>query len=270
LPARDTADLALIEEAARGGGEIARRYFGGEYRRWDKGKGQLVTEADLAVDAHLREVLMGAQPSYGWMSEESADTPDRLAATRTFIVDPIDGTVAFLKGRPHFTISIAVVEDGRPVAAAVLNPITQENFTAALGQGAALNGKPIQTTDYDAIENCRMLGPKSMFEHAIWNKAPNLPWPPMAIEQRGSIAYRLALVGGGDFDATVSLSAKHDWDIAAGDLIVHEAGGRVTDHCGEVLRYNGSSPIQKSLVAAGAKLHFLLIERVRRLDLSEN
>jgi myo-inositol-1(or 4)-monophosphatase len=267
LPEAD--DLALITEAARGAGEIARHYFCGTYKQWDKGKGEPVTEADLAVDRFLHDRLTAARPDYGWLSEESVDNEERKATRKTFVVDPIDGTIAFLKGRPHFTHAIAIVEDGRPVSAVVLNPITHECFCAAAGLGATLDGAPIHANQRDAVEGCRMLAPKALFEHPAWTVAPNIPWPPMHIEQRNSIAYRLALVGAGLFDAAISLSSKHDWDMAAGDLIVHEAGGRMTDHCGRILRYNGAVPIQRSMVAAGPRLYPLLIERTERLKLPE-
>ncbi len=262
-------DLALITESARNAGEIAKRYFGGSYRRWHKDEGQPVTEADLAVDRFLFETLTTARPDYGWLSEESLDNPERLAAEKTFVVDPIDGTIAFLRGRPHFTISIAIVEGGRPVAAVVFNPITEECFCAAAGGGATLNGMPIRVSDCASIEGCRMIAAKFLFEHPEWSAPPNIPWPEMHIEQRNSTAYRLALVGAGLFDATLALSSKHDWDVAAGDLIVHEAGGKVTDHRGGVLRYNGPVPIQSSVVAAGPRLHPLLIERVRHVELHD-
>ncbi len=266
MPEND--DLALITQAARGAGTIARQYFGGTYRHWDKGKGQPVTEADLAIDRYLSDMLGKARPDYGWLSEESADNQERLAADRTFVVDPIDGTIAFLKGRPHFTISIAIVKRARPVAGVVFNPISDECYCAGLGEGATLNGATIHASRCSAIEGCRMLAPKSLFEHPGWSKPPNIPWPPMQIDQRNSIAYRLALVGAGTFDAAIALSSKHDWDLAAGDLIAHEAGGHVTDHRGEILRYNGAVPIQRSMVCAGPLLHPLLLDRVRHIDLS--
>jgi myo-inositol-1(or 4)-monophosphatase len=267
LPEAD--DLALIMEAALGAGEIARGFFGGAYKKWDKAKGEPVTEADLAVDLYLHDTLTAARPDYGWLSEESVDNEERKSARRTFIVDPIDGTIAFLKGRPHFTHAIAVVEDGRPTVAVVLNPITRECFSAVAGQGARLDGASIHASKQDAIEGCHMLAPKALFEHPGWSSTPGGPWPPMHIEQRNSIAYRLALVGAGQFDAAVTLSSKHDWDLAAGDLIVQEAGGRMTDHRGRILRYNGDVPIQRSMVAAGPMLYPLLIERTEHVKLQE-
>ena len=267
MPAPE-ADLDLIEEAVRDAGAIARKFYRGSYRKWSKDKGQPVTECDLAVDEFLARRLRNARPEYGWLSEETEDDPESRRAEFVFVVDPIDGTVAFLKGRPYFTISVAIVSQERPVTGVVYNPITGECFTALARNGAQLNGRPIHVTSREDIEGCRMLGPKATFEHPGWTSAPNIPWPPMHIETRNSIAYRLALVACGAFDATMALSAKHDWDLAAGDLIVQEAGGRVTAHTGAALRYNGPDPVQLSLVAAGPALHGKLLERVRYLKLA--
>lgn len=262
-----SADLQLLETAVRDAGAIARRFYKGSYRKWDKGKGQPVTECDLAIDKFLGERLLGARREYGWLSEETEDDPDRLDAALTFVVDPIDGTVAFLKGRPYFTICAAVVAEGRPISAAIYNPITGECFTAARGQGAKLNGKAIHVSQRAELEGARMLGPKATFEHHAWTTAPNIPWPPMQIETRNSIAYRMALVAAGQFDATISLSAKHDWDLAAGDLIVQEAGGCVTTHTGVIMHYNGAEPLQPSLIAANAVLHAEILARVKHVNL---
>ncbi len=135
-------DTALLVETVREAGKIARKYFRGEYASWDKGGGNPVTEADIAIDRNLREVLLAARPNYGWLSEETEDDPARLTRDRVFIVDPIDGTVGFLKGRPHFTIVASVVHAGRPVSAAIYNPITEEMYEATYRNGARLNGDP--------------------------------------------------------------------------------------------------------------------------------
>jgi myo-inositol-1(or 4)-monophosphatase len=260
-------DRALIESAAREAGAIARGFFGGHYKSWDKGKGQPVTEADIAVDNFLKGALIEARPDYGWLSEETRDDPARLGKARIFVVDPIDGTVAFIKGRPHFTIAIAVVEDTRPVSAVVFNPILEECFTAAQGEGAWLNGESIHTSTQATIEDCRMLGDKAMFAHPGWSVAPNTAWPPMHVETRNSIAYRMALVASGAFDAALALTAKHDWDLAAADLIVHEAGGFATDHRGAIFHYNGTTPIQRTMICAGQALHERLIEKLSSVRL---
>jgi myo-inositol-1(or 4)-monophosphatase len=270
LPALDNpaADLALLEESVREAGKIARSFFGGTYKRWDKGKGNPVTEADLAIDRFLAGNLRAARPEFGWLSEETEDDASRLTARAVFVVDPIDGTVAFMKGRPHFTICAGIVCDGIPVAGAVYNPITEESFTARAQGGAFLNGNPIFVSSQRQVEGCRMLGDKPMFEHAAWNNSPNVPWPPMQIETRNSIAYRMALVATGRFDAMMALSAKHDWDLAAAEIIVREAGGIVTAHTGSRFSYNGRSTLQPSVVAAGPILHAQLLTRVSHLKLS--
>ncbi len=268
MPGRDdAADLSLLEESVRAGGAIARGFFGGTYKKWDKSKGNPVTEADLAVDKYLRETLCAARPGYGWLSEETTDDPARLAAQAVFVVDPIDGTIAFIKGRPHFTICAGIAVDGRPVAGAVYNPITEECFTARLGHGAFLNGTRIHASARETIEGCRMLGDRAMLAHAAWNTPPNRPWPPMEIETRGSIAYRIALVACGQFDAMLALSSKRDWDLAAADIIITEAGGIVTTHTGTTMRYNRESTLQPSVVAAGPRLHAELMARVAHLNL---
>jgi myo-inositol-1(or 4)-monophosphatase len=262
------ADLALLEESVREAGKIARSFFGGSYKRWDKGRGNPVTEADLAVDKFLGEHLRAARPEYGWLSEETEDDTSRLSARAVFVVDPIDGTVAFMKGRPHFTICAGIVRDGIAVAGAVYNPISEECFTARTGLGAFLNRAPIFVSHQASVEGCRMLGDKPMFEHAAWRTSPNVPWPPMHIETRNSIAYRMALVAAGRFDAMMALSAKHDWDLAAADIIVREAGGAVSAHTGKPFRYNGTTTLQPSVVAAGPALQDQLLARVKHLKLS--
>ena len=269
MPAPDDAadTLALLEASVREAGAIARGFFGGTYKRWDKSKGNPVTEADLAVDKFLRERLRAARPGYGWLSEETEDGAARLSKRSLFVVDPIDGTIAFMKGRPHFTICAGVVHDGAPVAGAVYNPITEECFTARLGHGAFLNGAAIHVSDRAELGGCRMLGDRSMLEHKAWETPPNRPWPPMHIESRGSVAYRLALVACGQFDATIALSSKRDWDLAAAEIVATEAGGIATTHTGARFAYNRQSTIQPSVVVAGPKLHAELMARLSHLTL---
>ncbi len=182
----------------REAGKIALKFFGGDYKRWSKAGGSPVTEADLAIDNFLKAELRRARPDYGWLSEESPDDSARLDARRIFVVDPIDGTVAFMKGRPHFTICAGVVEGERPIAGVVFNPATDECFTARLGKGAFLNGIPIHAGDRAEIAGCRLLGDKKLFT----------AWPPMQIESLSSIAYRVALVAAGRFDAMISLTTS--------------------------------------------------------------
>jgi myo-inositol-1(or 4)-monophosphatase len=236
--------LALLERSVRQAGKIALEFFGGNYKRWNKEGGSPVTEADLAIDTFLKTELTGARPDYGWLSEESVDDPARLSRQRTFVVDPIDGTVAFMKGRPHFTICAAIVEESRPIAGAVFNPVLDECFTAASGLGAHLNGQPIHASDRAAIEGMRLLADRKLFE----------AWPPMQIENVNSIAYRVVLVAMARHDAMISLTAKRDWDLAAADVILSEAGGRMVGTDGRSLFYNRAPAIQGATIAAGPDL----------------
>jgi myo-inositol-1(or 4)-monophosphatase len=265
LRANDARDLALIEEAVRRAGEIARRYYGQPYRRWSKSRGEPVTEADLAIDHFLRGRLEAARPDYGWLSEETGRDPARAAADRLFIVDPIDGTTAFLKERPHFSISVAVAEQGHSVAGAVYNPITEEFFSAVEGGGARLNGEPIHVSRCPALENCRILGQKDLFSHPAWPR-PVGSWSTIQIETRSSIAYRMALVAAGSFDAAIVLTPKHDWDMAAGDVVVREAGGVVTSGAGRPLQFGGANAVQRSMICAGPELHARFLEQLRLSD----
>lgn len=228
----------------RAAGKIALNYFCGSYKRWNKEGGSPVTEADLAIDAFLKSQLRQARPDYGWLSEESVDDPSRLERTRIFVVDPIDGTVAFMKGRPHFTICAAVVTQGRPVAGVVFNPAQDECFIAASGQGARLNGEAIHVGRAREIEGLRLLGDRKLFSE----------WPSMQIESFSSIAYRIVLVAAGRFDAMISLTTKRDWDLAAADIILAEAGGRLVGGDGAPLRYNRAEAIQGATVGAGPDL----------------
>ena len=249
-------DLALLESNVRAAGDIARKYYGGDYKKWSKSGGSPVTEADLAVDQYLKTNLLSARPSYGWLSEESVDNAERLKTTHTFIVDPIDGTVAFLKQRPHFTICAAIVTNGRPTSAVVYNPILDECFTAQENEAALLNNQPIHVSDRSSIEDISMLGPKTSFD---------AKWPTMRITSLSSIAYRIAMVAAGKYDAMVSLSVKRDWDLAAADLIIHQAGGLLTDASGKKLIYNLPAASQRSTIAAGPQLHGLLLSHLEKI-----
>ncbi len=268
MPERGTGsaaeDHAVLCTAVRQAGEIARRYFQTDYKKWDKGGNDPVTEADYAVNAHLRRALMGARPSYGWLSEESEDDRSRLDHRKVWVVDPIDGTRAFVKGVAHFAISAALVAGGVPVCAVIYNPVSKAFYDARTGGGARLNGQAIRVSTQNAVEQCRMLGDQELFRNPKWTRK----WPPMQIESRNSIALRLAMVASGEWDACLTLARKSDWDIAAGDLIVREAGGVVTDHHGAPFLYNQPETRHRSVVAAGPALHGLLIERVKHIQLS--
>jgi myo-inositol-1(or 4)-monophosphatase len=254
LPARE--DLALLVDTVREAGHIARSFYGGDYKRWNKEGGSPVTEADLAVDRFLCQTLTAARPDYGWLSEETTDDPARLQRRTVFIIDPIDGTVAFLKNRPHFTICAGLVVDGRPVCGVVYNPISDELYSARLGAGAHRNGTPIHVGSRDELQDCAMLGDRIQLSAA--------PFPPMHVQNRNSVAYRVVLVADGSADASVSLTPKRDWDLAAADIILSEAGGRLTDSHGEALVYNRPVTKQASLVAANPQLSNEILTLLRQ------
>ncbi len=258
-----TNDLDLIEDAAREVGELAMELREEGLEVWSKEGGTPVTNADIRIDRLLKERLTAARPDYGWLSEETADDRSRLTQRRLFVVDPIDGTVAYMKGRPWWAVSIAVVEDGRPVAGIVHAPGLSETYMAEHKAGAALNGKRIEPSDVADIEDCAMLGDAKMFLDPRWPRA----WPTMRIENRNSIAYRMCLVASGAFDAAVALSGKNEWDLAAADLICNEAGALATNHRGEAFLYNDPNPRAPSMICAAPALHPLLIERVKDLPL---
>lgn len=258
------SDVVLLERTVREAGAIARAAFERPHKAWSKKDGSPVTEADLAVNRYLAEHLRGARPAYGWLSEESEDDPARFSAARVFVVDPIDGTIAFLKRRPHFTVCAAVVADGRPVAGAVYNPMTDESFAAAKGEGARLNGVPIRVSERTELAGSRILASRSVFQDGRFG------WPELHQENRNSSAYRLALVAAGVFDAAISLTGKHDWDIAAAELIAEEAGALVTTRDGKGFRYNRAVPVQPSTIAAGAALHAVILEHLARAAMEEN
>jgi myo-inositol-1(or 4)-monophosphatase len=257
-------DLGLIRQAAIEAGAMAMDLRKAGLKTWSKSGGSPVTNADLAVDSLLKERLLAARPDYGWLSEETADDPARLGKKRLFVVDPIDGTAAYIKGLPWFSIAIAVVEAGRPIIGIVHAPAVDETYSAVRGGGARLNGNLIMPSQTTVLQDSAMLGDAKMFAHPAWRQ----PWPVMRFATRNSIAYRMALVAAGAFDAALALSAKNDWDLAAGDLIAAEAGAMTTDHKGARFVYNRPSPLQTSMICATPALHTLILERTQAIELN--
>jgi len=244
-------DRRLLEDAVREGGALARRYFERGFKSWEKKPGDPVSEADLAVDSQLREALGEERPTYGWLSEETEDNPDRLSRAKVWVVDPIDGTRAFVKGKPQFAVCAALVEHCEAVLGAVFNPMTDEFFVAEAGAGAWLNGETIRVSGATSLDGARLLASRRTFEQHQWTGLV----PHAHFEAVNSIAYRMALIANGAHDATISLAGKSDWDIAAADLIVREAGGRCTDGTGAAFVYNGESARHPSVLAATPALH---------------
>lgn len=252
------ADLDLLETIVRQAGEIARRFVSGDNSHHAKKDGSPVSAADLAVNAFLSESLRAARPDYGWLSEEDPDNRARLTATRVFVVDPIDGTSALIRREPEFTICVGVVEDHRAVAGVVYNPLTEELFLAAEGCGATLNGRPIHVSARTDLAGARVLVAPGVTKRKIWQENP---WPQMHEEQRCSSAYRLALTAAGIFDATLALGRKCDWDLAAADIIVREAGGEIFICDGTIPAYNRENVVISSALAAPPVLMQQILSR---------
>ncbi|MDZ4362197.1 3'(2'),5'-bisphosphate nucleotidase CysQ [Brevundimonas sp.] len=257
-------DLDLIREAAIAAGALAVAEREAGLKIWSKSGGSPVTSADLAVDALLKDRLLGARPDYGWLSEETPDSADRLSKSRLFVVDPIDGTVAYMKAKPWWCVPIAVVENGRPVAAVIHAPMLNETFEATLGGGARLNGRTITASDADTLDDAAVLADARLMEGPQWPE----PWPEMRYEKRNALAYRMALVAAGAFDATIALTPKWDWDVCAGALIAEEAGARVSDHHGRAWVFNRPDPRQASLVCSAPALHPLILRRTGPIPLA--
>ncbi|MDA1133002.1 MAG: 3'(2'),5'-bisphosphate nucleotidase CysQ [Proteobacteria bacterium] len=249
-------DHALLCAAVREAGTLALTFDPVQVRRWDKGPGQVVTDADIAVNELLRERLTNARAAYGWLSEETADDGKRLSCARVWIVDPIDGTRAFLRGVAEYAICAALVEDGSAVAGAVLNPATGEFFDAVAGGGARCNGVALRAAGAQRLADATVLG-----------SARNIRLPAGAtgarFEKVHSVAYRMALVAAGDADAAVASTPLKEWDVAAAEVIVREAGGAITDRSGAAVRYNRANTRVDGIIAASAALNRELVALLR-------
>jgi myo-inositol-1(or 4)-monophosphatase len=249
---------AAVEAAVREAGALARGTFQTALKSWSKHGGSPVSEADIAVDNFLRERLMRLAPDCGWLSEETEDDRARMHAPRLWVVDPIDGTRAYLQGRPDWSISVALVENGRPVIAAIFAPMPDALYAASAGTGTTLNGTAVAANPGAHFEGITAAGPKPMLEK-LAKHAPGLVQEPKVF----SLALRLARVAAGTLDLAFASANSHDWDLAAADLLVHEAGGMMTALDGQVLIYNRPDPVHSVLIAAGRGRHAALAELIR-------
>jgi myo-inositol-1(or 4)-monophosphatase len=250
--------LNLVHQTTREAGAMARGFFrqGAQStaRMWSKAGGSPVTEADVAVDAFLKVRLSQALPEAGWLSEETADDPSRLGRRLVWIVDPIDGTRAFIAGHPDWSVAVALLDEGRPVVGVVYAPAHDAFYEAERGAGARLNGAPIRVSARDTLPGIRVAGPKPQVE-----RLERQAGPVHRVERIPSLALRLVRVADGSIDAGLVSSDSRDWDLAAADLILAEAGGQVSDLEGRPLRYNRPDPIHGELLAASRRLHPTLI-----------
>jgi len=244
-----SAELAAAEQAARDAGVAVMGLFRGKFDVREKSKNNPVTSADLEANRIIRECIQKNFPNDGWLSEEDSDNGDRLALSRVWVVDPIDGTKEFIEGVPQFAISIGFVVDGRPKVSVIFNPAKERFYKAAAGEGAFLNNLPIRVTARAEINGAKLLvsrsEPQKRFQVFVDR---------CAIRPVGSIAYRLAKVAGGDGDGTLTFRTIYEWDICAGVLMVEEAGGKAVDGDGNALMFNRQPAKHKGVVAANAGL----------------
>ena len=257
-----TRDATLLQDTVRDAGRLALSMFRTELKKWTKGESSPVSEADIAVNDLLEARLRGATPDYGWLSEESADDATRLSRRLTWIVDPIDGTRNYLGGHDEWCVSVALVDGASPVLAAVFAPTSDEFFFAARGQGTILNGKRVTATAGSALDFSRIAGPKPMVERL------NTLGGDIKLHPRiGSLALRLCRVAHGGLDAAFAGGNSHDWDLAAADLIVQEADGRMSDLSGDPILYNRREVTHGVLVAAGRDRHASIVAHFRNRPL---
>jgi myo-inositol-1(or 4)-monophosphatase len=249
-----TSLAAAVRDAARQAGALALPFFrSGEQtaaRLWYKGQSSPVTEADIALDTFLKDHLLGLMPEAGWLSEETADDPARLGRSHVWVVDPIDGTRAFASGHPDWAVSIALVKDGAPVLGVLHAPIHDRLYEAVPGGGAWCNGERLRLPEAEPPARMRVAGPKPLVDRFEHNTGPveRLPKVP-------SLALRIARVAEGSIDVGLVSHNSQDWDIAAADLILREAGGRLTDFAGLQPSYNKPHPSHDEMIAVASRLH---------------
>ena len=246
-------------DAAREAGRIALRFWRRNPQVWDKGGDHgPVTEADLAVNDMLKATLLAARPGYGWLSEETPDDPARLACDHVFIVDPIDGTRAFVAGEESFAHSLAVARNGRVTAAVVFLPALDRIYCASEASDPLRDGQPIRSSRRDMLDGAQVLTTKASLQPEKW------PGGVPAIERhfRASLAWRLCLAAEGRFDGMLTLRDAWEWDIAAGSLIAERAGLAVSDQRGAALRFNTPSARADGVLAMPPAPH---AEAIRRL-----
>lgn len=260
-------DLRLIETVASQAAQLAMPYFTGDTALDVQVKegNSPVSAADFAVDAYLKEHLLAARPDYGWLSEETVDDnkAHRVAAPRTFVVDPIDGTRGFINGMDMWCVSVGVIENGRPIAGVLVCPARDEVFAASLGGGATLNSKKLQVKQADGAE--LVIGGPRVFLDAFdgvtdaeISRYPHVP----------SLAYRIALVACGRMNATFIKPNAHDWDVAAADIILHEAGGVLLGSEGEKLQLNTVEAKKPVMVASTPNVADQMLAIVRSTPFS--
>ena len=239
----DVDDLILLQEITRNAGKIAMQYYRNDNQVWMKPGDSPVSQADLAVNEYLQKHLLSARPNYGWLSEETEDNAERLEQKRIFVVDPIDGTRGFIEGKDEWCVSVAIVEEARPLAAILECPALNETYCASTNSQSRMNSNLININNSDEISlvtGSRKIN--NLMNDMDLNNLKSTKFIP-------SLAYRIALVAAGKIDLALARPGAHDWDLAAVDLILANAGGSLFDLDGKKLLYNRNKLQHKSLLA---------------------
>ena len=243
-------DLELAINAAIKAGDIILNYFKSDYEIKEKSYHNPVTTADKAADDFLKSTLMEDRPKYGWLSEETVDSFERLNKRKVWIVDPLDGTKEFIDGVANFVVSIGLVQDGYPIIGVLYNPVSKELFSAAKNEGAFLNGMAIKCSSKKKISDMSLLISRSELRRGLWS--PYLEKFHKLIPI-GSVAYKLGLTAATKADIFASLRPKNEWDICAGNCIINEAGGKLIDLNGKRVIFNRQTTLIQPGLIAGEK-----------------
>jgi myo-inositol-1(or 4)-monophosphatase len=257
-------ELDVARGAAKAAGQVLLRYYGSNYKVAEKSADNPVTIADLESNEVLKSTILGAFPADGWLSEETADSDDRLKQKRVWIIDPLDGTKEFIGEIPEFCVCIALVEDGSPRIAVEYNPVRDELFWASKGGGTMLNGNAVHVSKAADLRHATVLASRSEEARGEWDPYQSL----MRVELTGSVAYKFALVAAGRHDATFTLTPKNEWDVCAGALLVSEAGGMVTQPDGRAIRFNNADTLLPGLIASNGVLHRSILNTIRSVRAS--
>ncbi len=250
--------LEAVSRITAEAGRIALSRSGGQYRRWEKVPGHPVCDIDLEVDAFLREHLSALDPEAGWLSEETLDASDRIERRRVWVVDPIDGTRDYLRGRPGWCVSVALVEDRVPVLGVLDAPARAEHWTAEHGRGAWRNGRRLRASGRTSLPGSRVPA----------DSLPREDRDLVAVAKPNSIALRIAMVAAGEADLLATLRWGFEWDIAAAALIAEEAGATVAGALGQPLAFNTASGEAFGVLVSAPGIHAAAAERLRERALA--
>ncbi len=243
--------LQFAENAAKEAGEIILNFYQSEFEIKHKGFGNPVTEADLAADTFLKNNLTEKFPEYGWLSEETKDSPARFDKMRVWVVDPLDGTKEFVEGVPNFAVSIGLVEKGIPILGVIYNPVTKDTYSAAKGMGMKFNGQPKTICRETELTNMNILNSRSETKRGLWKPFENHFRELIPI---GSIALKLAMTAANQADMIGSLKPKNEWDICAGHCMISEAGGKLVTSENLEITYNKVNTLTTPGLVAGNEM----------------